>query len=336
MTERLSNIELLRLVSMLMVVGCHALGYVNENDLTGAEGILKLTVSQSLLVCVNVFVMISGWFGIKASWKGAVNLFFQVLFCALLCFLVFLVLGLPVSFRQNLAPYLLFGSGYWFVVTYLILYALSPILNAFTQNASKEEFFITLSAFFLVEFIFGYLLDVGHFDYGFSPLFFIGLYLLARYARLYPGKCFSMAKHYDILIYIVATILSIFGFYFGYKFFGMGFHLNHYDSPLAVAAALYLLLFFSKLDLKSKAINWLAASAFAIYLFHTNNLVYPYFKKYFEYISTSFTLPVRCCVSTLAVIVIALICILADKPRVLIWKWITNYFKDKQPKNALQ
>ena len=336
MADRLSNFELLRLISMLMVVGCHALGYVSASDLNDIQGVMKLTVSQFLLVCVNVFVMISGWFGIKYSWKGAAKLLFQVFICALLCFLVFLVLGLPVSFRHNLAPYLLFGSGYWFVVSYLILYALSPVLNAFAQNASKEEFILTLSAFFLAEFIFGYLLDVGHFDYGFSPLFFIGLYLLARYARLYPGKCFSMAKRYDILIYIVATVLSIFGFYLGYKFFGMGFHLNHYDSPLAVAAALFLLLFFSKLNFKSKAINWLATSAFAIYLFHTNNLVYPYFKKYFEYISTSFTLPVRCCVSILAVIVIALICILADKPRVLIWKWITNYFNDKQPRNALQ
>ena len=333
MKERSSNFELLRLVCMLMVVGCHAIGYVNASDLTGIQGILKLTVSQFLLVCVNVFVMISGWFGIKASWKGAAKLLFQVLFCATLCYMVFLALGLPVSFRENLAQYLLFGSGYWFVVSYLILYALSPVLNAFALNSSKKEFILTLSAFFLVEFLFGYLLDVGHFDYGFSPLFFIGLYLLARYARLYTGKCFSLAKHYDILIYIVVTVLSIFGFYFGYKFFGMGFHLNHYDSPLAVAAALFLLLFFSKLDFKSNAINWLAASAFAIYLFHTNNLVYPYFKRCFEYISTSFTLPVRCCVSTLAVMVIALISILADQPRVLIWRWITNSFNNTPSRN---
>ncbi len=336
MANRLSNFELLRLISMLMVVGCHAIGYVSAEDLNGFQDVMRLTVSQFLLVCVNIFVMISGWFGIKASWKGAVNLFFQVLYCSLISFLVFLVLGLPVSFRQNLAPYLLFGSGYWFVVSYLILYALSPILNTFAQNASKKEFVLTLSAFFLVEFLYGYLLDVGHFDYGFSPLFFIGLYLLARYARLYPCKYFSMAKHNDILIYIFVTVLSIFGFYFGYKIFGMGFHLNHYDSPLTVVASLFLLLFFSKLNFNSKAINWLATSAFAIYLFHTNNLIYPYFKKSFEYIATSFTLPVSCVMSILAVLVIALICILADKPRAQIWKWITDYFNSKKSRNALQ
>lgn len=319
-----------------MVVGCHALGFINENVLLGTQGILRLAIHQFLLVCVNVFVMISGWFGINASWKGVANLYFQVVFCAILCFLVFLAAGLPVSFRQNLAPYLLFGSGYWFVVSYLILYALSPILNTFIKSASIKQYHFALAAFFLAEFIYGYLLDVGHFDFGFSPLSFIGLYLLSRYARLYPGKYFSMEKQHDILIYITSTVLSIFGLYFGYKLFGMGFHLNHYDSPLAIIAALFLVLFFSKLSFKSEAINWLASSAFAIYLIHTNNLVYPYFKKYFEYISTSFTLPVRCCVSTLAIIVIALICILADKPRVLIWKWITNYFKDKQPKNAHQ
>ena len=319
-----------------MVVGCHALGFINENVLLGTQGILRLTIHQFLLVCVNVFVMISGWFGINASWKGVATLFFQVVFCAILCFLVFLAAGLPVSFRQNLAPYLLFGSGYWFVVSYLILYALSPILNTFIKSASIKQYHFALAAFFLAEFIYGYLLDVGHFDFGFSPLSFIGLYLLSRYARLYPGKYFSMEKQHDILIYITSTVLSIFGLYFGYKLFGMGFHLNHYDSPLAIIAALFLVLFFSKLSFKSEAINWLASSAFAIYLIHANNLIYPYFKKLFNFFFSNYSLLSSFCLSIIAVLTISVLCILVDKPRFLIWRWITNSFNGKQSRNALQ
>ena len=193
-SKRQSNLELLRLVAMLMVMVCHAIGYVNETDLAGTAGVAKLAVSQLCLVCVNVFVMISGWFGIKASLKGAAKLLFQVWFLALLCFSVFAALGLPVSFKKDLLPYLLFGYGYWFVVSYLILYVLSPVLNAFAEKASKKEFRWVLIAFFAAEFVFGFLLDAGHFDYGFSPLFFIGLYLLARYTRLYPDKLFSFNK----------------------------------------------------------------------------------------------------------------------------------------------
>lgn len=322
--HRESNFELLRLICMLMVLATHAVGYVQYSHLTGTEGYIRLIASQFCLVCVDVFVMISGWFGIKASWKGAANLLFQVIFCATLCFIVFLAVGLPVSFRQNLAPYLLFGSGYWFVVSYLVLYALSPVLNSFIKSASKKEFISVIAAFFLAEFVFGYLLDVGHFDYGFSPLFFIGIYLLARYVKIYPDRCFSLEWYYDILIYVAVTALSILGFIYGYKWFGMGFHLNHYDSPLCLVASLYFLLFFSKINISSKVINWLASSAFAIYLIHTNNLVLPYFRELFNHISEWFALPARFCISALASLIIAFLCIIADKPRILLWKWLST------------
>lgn len=71
---RQSNFELLRLVCMMMVMIGHANGYVNETDLVGARGIAKVVVNQFCLVHVDVFVLISGWFGKKASWKGVCSL----------------------------------------------------------------------------------------------------------------------------------------------------------------------------------------------------------------------------------------------------------------------
>ena len=51
-----------------------------------------------------------------------------------------------------------------------------------------------------------------------------------------------------------------------------------YSNPLVIASALFLLLTFSKLRLQSKAINWLAASSFAVFLMHSNpNVAEPYF-----------------------------------------------------------
>lgn len=319
---RQSNFELLRLIAMLMVMVCHANGYVQEADLVGLPGISKLAVGQLCLVCVNVFVMISGWFGIKASWRGAAKLIFQVWFLALFCFAVFAVAGLPVSFKKDLLPYLLFGSGYWFVASYLILYALSPVLNIFVEQASKKRFVCVLVAFFLAEFIYGFLLDAGHFDYGFSPLSFIGLYLLARYVKLYPGKWFSFRIGTDLGIYLGVSILSMIGFWFGYKWFGMGFHLNHYDSPLAIVATLYFLLFFSKLHFQSKAINWLAVSAFAIYLIHENALVSPHYHQLFDYLRESVSLAVWYPLMFAVVIILGLGFILFDKLRLLAWKGV--------------
>lgn len=323
---RQSNIELLRLVSMLMIMVCHAIGYVQETDLAGIAGVSKLFVSQLCLVCVNVFVMISGWFGIKATWKGACSLLFQVVFLATLCFAVFALLGLPVSFKKDMLPYLLGGNKYWFVKSYLILYALSPVLNAFTEKASEKEYRTVLITFFLLAFFYGFLLGTGHFDYGFSPLSFCGLYLLARYARLYPGKLFSFRKGTDLAIYLGISVLSMVLFWFGYKWFGMGFHLNHYDSPLCIAAALFFLLFFSKLQFQSKAVNWLAISAFAIYLLHENSLVSPYYHQLFRGLKASLSVGEFYPVMLGLLLVIGLACILVDKLRILAWTPIRKRF----------
>ena len=315
---------------MMMVLVCHTNGYIGENDLTEGLGALRLLTNQFTLVCVNVFVMISGWFRIKASWKGACKLLFQVLYVTLLCSIVFLILGLPVSFRKDILPNLMFGTGYWFVVSYMILYALSPILNAYTDHAGQKEFGHVLIAWLSVEFIYGFLLDAGHFAFGFSPLHFAGLYLLARYARLYPGKLFSFGKGTDLAIYVGLSLISALIFWFSYKRFGMGFHLNHYDSPLAIAASLYLLLAFSKMHFQSRAVNWLASSAFAIYLIHTNSLVYPRYLDSVESIRASFGFPVSAFVLLGSILLVAMACILLDRPRIFLWGKISPVLTPSQ------
>ncbi len=323
-TIRQSNMELLRLVCMFMVMVCHANGYINEGDLIGVDGVIRLIINQFCLICVNCFVMVSGWFGIKASWKGAAKLLFQVIFVAVLCFAIFAVFGQPVSFQNDLLPYLAFGYGYWFVISYLVLYALSPVLEAFVNNVSESDFRKVLYFIFAAEMVFSYVLGEGSYGFGFSPLAFISIYLLARYARMYPGKLFALDKKYDLLIYVLATVLSIIGLWFGYQLFGMGFHLNHYDSPLAIIASLYFLLFFSKLRIESKTVNWLAASAFAIYLFHENSLVSPYYHQFFSWLKETVTIVEFYPLMFVLLILFGLAFLLIDKSRIFLWKRISQ------------
>lgn len=316
--QRQSNFELLRLFCMLMVLVCHANGYVNEADLSGSTGVVRLLINQFCLVCVNVFVMISGWFGVNASWKGAFKLWFQVLYVTAFCVVVALFAGIPISFKADVLSYVFLGSGYWFVVSYLILYALAPVLNSFAATTSRQTFQGVLFAWFLAEFAYGFLGGQGYFDRGFSPLFFIGLYLLARYVRLYPERVFTFKGGTDISIYTAACLLSALLFWFGYKWFGKGFHLNQYDSPLAIIASLYFLLAFSKMHFSKTWINWMASSAFAIYLIHVHSLFYPTFKSWVAQIRDAYGLY---SIGPLLVFIlaIAVACILIDKPRIWLW-----------------
>ena len=51
--QRQSNFELLRLVCMLMVLACHANGFVNESDLIDCSGAIRVLINQFCLVCVK-------------------------------------------------------------------------------------------------------------------------------------------------------------------------------------------------------------------------------------------------------------------------------------------
>lgn len=78
------NIELLRIFSMLMVLVIHYNVSVNgqtshEMVLTAPLKAVGIASLKSLsFICVNCFIIISGYFGIKWKWKGLCNYLFQI------------------------------------------------------------------------------------------------------------------------------------------------------------------------------------------------------------------------------------------------------------------
>ncbi len=74
---RASNFELLRLVCMFYIVlhhfivhGLKSAGYWGE-----AINIYSVISNSFIIVGVNCFVLISGYFGIQSSWKGFIHLY---------------------------------------------------------------------------------------------------------------------------------------------------------------------------------------------------------------------------------------------------------------------
>ena len=154
---------------------------------------------------------------------------------------------------------------------------------------------------------------------------FVGLYLLAAYIRKYPNKLTTLSKGWDFAIWFGITIVSVLLFYFGNKYLGVGFHLNHNYSPLVIAASAYFLLGFSKINMGyKKFINWCGASAFAIYLVHENNLVKPYYAEFKHYLFENLSLPRYFAVVIPAILIISLACILIDKLRIFVWNKLTS------------
>ena len=104
---RQSNIELLRILAMVMVMVLHAnfetLGYPRPHKVE-AEPMMwagMMLTEELCICCVDVFVLITGWFGVHFRWRTFLRLCFLTLF---------------VSQAMNLAVWAAKGAapGDWF------------------------------------------------------------------------------------------------------------------------------------------------------------------------------------------------------------------------------
>ena len=189
--ERQSNMELLRLVAMMMILVMHmdygAFGLPTAESVEQAPMTTfgRIFVEHLCLVAVNVYVLISGWFGIRPKMKSFVRLMLQVATYSIIITGAFLLLGKTTFKIGYVTDMLIIGKQYWFVVSYLLLYLVSPILNTFVEHSSKREFQWMLLVFFGFQFVYSWIFGLEEFAGGYSALSFMGLYLLARYVKIY-------------------------------------------------------------------------------------------------------------------------------------------------------
>lgn len=93
-----SNIELLRIVSMLMIVILHFLmhGRILKWSAFGSkEYAIYWMIEAFVFVCVNVFVIISGYFLCLSKFKVSrlTKVWFQVLFYSIICTICCMAIG---------------------------------------------------------------------------------------------------------------------------------------------------------------------------------------------------------------------------------------------------
>lgn len=337
MKIRQSNIELLRIIAMLQVLLIHAnfgsLGSPTALEMccNTVDSLFRI-VFQTISVCfVDVFILISGWFGIRLSWNGLWKFIFQWLFFTIGLYITSLLLfndWISIERIKNC-----FSN--WFVLSYLLLYIISPVLNHFTEHASKNEFKIVLFLFFLYQTVLGWMFTglLSFIDDGYSPISFCGLYLLARYCRLYTPTFISGSAKRDLKYIFLLIVFNVFIFSLPLILFGSigGGKFLSYISPTTIVMALFVLIFFSKLTITNKAVNWLAASCFAVFLIHTEPHVMPYYKELFiSFHQIELTdIPILnvfvfWCITLFTVLMIFVISVLLDQIRIIAWNLINK------------
>ena len=219
---------------------------------------------------------------------------------------------------------------YWFVKAYLGLYLFSPILNSFIEYATKKQYQIVLIAFYVFHTVYGWAFPEGaiYFERGYSAMSFMGLYLLARYIRLYPFSLCRKSYRFDLFIYLFITVLiTLIQFFFKRTDIPYGGYFIFYSCPLVIISAVFFMLIFTKIHLKSRFVNWVACSCFAVYLLHSNGfLAKPYYDNIIlNWFNELSTIPFLMHVIPF-ILFVFIAAILLDKIRLAIWKVITIKF----------
>ena len=339
---RSSNIELLRIICMIMILAIHV-NFFSTGELTVTEAstspLSSILRSFSHALCVgavNTFVLISGYFGIRYKTKGLISLLYQSLFFCIGIYIIMVMFNIKEVSKINLiSSILLFkqAHNYWFVWSYIILYILSPIVNYFTNNCTKQEFKKVLILFFIFQFIIDFTPGYNFFQQGFSPLSFIGLYLLAQYIVRFK---ITISKTKCILIFIICVLLNTAAEY-SIKLFDINNCIINsmtasYTNPLTIIQSLALLLYFSKLEIQNRVINWVATSVFAVYLFHMHFCIVNFYKELSTKIFLEYNGILYIFIISIFITIFFIVPIIIDKFRILTFNRFWNSIEKKCPK----
>lgn len=206
--ERQLNYELLRIVAMLMIVCLHYLGKGGllgdpaRADMT-ATGYTAWLVEAFCLVAVNVYVLISGYFGVDTAVYQAngnrltlrevlgrpFKIWKQVFFYSVVIGCGAMLLGVQEFDLYRMFSYCfpVVTEHYWFATAYVVLCLLMPFLNAGFSCLDEKEIRYLLAGLLLVFSVSKTIIpmQLPLDKSGYDTLWFIILYLTGACLRRY-------------------------------------------------------------------------------------------------------------------------------------------------------
>lgn len=274
------NIELLRIILMLMIVSHHFLMrgrglhllYTSGSTHIDNTALHGLFIDSFLIMTVNCFVFISGYYGIKFRIRTVLSLFVQAVTYSIFLDVFFSIAGgddLSMDMVWN--GLLSIPNGqWWFITAYFFLYLLSPFLNLAKLHLSRFQFLYLLGVFTLINFVVAFTLDPSALGVlnGYSLLSFICIYFYGQafssYLSINKGKWFFLA------VYITCSLLIFGMFYLALRYYSvdLAWTAFSYNNPLVMVSAIAFFFFFKQLKVTAPVISFFSSSVLAVYLVH--------------------------------------------------------------------
>jgi hypothetical protein len=267
--QRNSSVELFRILATFLVLIVHLNGWMagglvdwNDSNISTLHKISQLIIQSLSVVCVNCFLIISGWYGLKLKFASVWKMWILLLSIYVPFYLFDCFLGgaafSPVTLVKKI---LAFPCESYFVQNYLILLFISPVLNAFIV---KDESHLTIFALalFTIEVVMESVFQNKclYIENGYSLFHFVTMYMLARAASIHKEKIMKVRKLWWVIGYFLCAALLCLLYFTPYK------HTWAYSNPVIILESFMLFFPFLYRTFYNKFINRVAGGAFAVYI----------------------------------------------------------------------
>ena len=351
LTDRQSNIELLRILSMLMIAFHHFSVHGGFNWQATSVTIPRFWYNFIVMggkVGVDIFVLISGYFLISSNskifnFKRILKLWGQIFFYSIGIVVVFTLLGVCNFEIKTLIKsfFPITFSSWWFASTYFVLYIIHPFLNILLRGLDKKLYQALLVMLVILWSVIPTFTTSQY--QGNSLLWFITLYAIAGYARLYgfnkrltSKKYFLLWIVFSMLTYVSSMVFTIMGI----RWSVFSSHATYFYGQEKISVLLISLTFFMAFaTLKMnyhKWINIIASATFGVYLIHDSNIVRPFLWfevfKNAQYQNSVLLIPY----SVVVVIIVYVVCTVIDLIRQRVFEKAYMSLVDKYADSALK
>ena len=338
-TERNYGIDLLRIVSMIMIVTLHVLGRGGIWETVSNNSVKFVTVWSLEMICfcaVNCYGLISGYVGYGRNFKFAniIDLWLEVVFYNVLINVLFFILyklNCFTTFKGNFSIMLfpLTNENYWYFTAYFFMSFFIPLFNFMLQRLPKKKMtyillaIIGMCSVFYVYFFNVYDYDVFSLSYGYSITWLSILYLIGAYIKKYDFlKNIKVYKY--ILIFLFNSVLLLVCRFLEVNEISVSwfrYSIMDYNNFLHLVNGIVLLVLFSKLRMNKIMISitkFFAPATFGVYIIHLHLCIWFLLKNRFAYY-TQYSVLFMMGAIILTVLGIWLICSLIDRIRILLF-----------------
>lgn len=317
---RNTNVELLRIIAMLFIIIHHCVinGYglqngLMQNTLQKSELLFLSGINSVVIIGVNIFFLISGYYGVSFNIKKFCKLLLDLYLYNTTLYIISFAVGIEKIGLSSIKYILLPFYKYWFIYVYLLLMIIAPLINEKLQKLSRDVTLRYFIGFTVLICGLGFISDSSMLgiNNGYSIIFALYLYFVGNAMRRFGILKLSQGKQVlcwigaTCIIVIMSTSMIVLDKY------ALSWKMFSYNNPfVTLSSVCFIYIFLNRKVFKANFVLNIAKHILPVYYIHTapcfayfRNIPLKYiFENYGILVELSFLVVYACAVFVLCLL----------------------------------